>query len=217
MSLTLLWDGVTHYFESRPEVAGHGQRHYNARWECRLHEHIHVINTDIESQTIILKIARDAGEIAALELEAQMYSTRLTSIQGNFVPYFYGIYHGAVGGSPVACMLLEDCVAGDKELSFSEKNRKVMLAACALHSVGVRHCDLENRHHFVFSGSNIKIVDFSRAVPHKCYGATPRLHPGMGGPDSDGCYELEMLEKLYGVFRVFLAGVGASVWDAVDL
>ncbi|KAJ7242590.1 hypothetical protein B0H12DRAFT_1236721 [Mycena haematopus] len=216
MSLTLLWDGVPYFFESRPDVAGHGTRHYNARWECRLHEHIHVINTDIESQTIILKIARDAGEIAALELEAQMYSTRLASIQGKFVPYFYGIYHGAVGGSPVACMLLEDCVAGDKELSISEQNRKVMLAACALHSVGVRHCDLENRHNFVSLGRTSRSWILAPRAPQVLRRHAP-LHPGMGGPGSAGCHELEKLEKLYGIFRVSLAGVGASVWDAVDL
>jgi hypothetical protein len=62
------------------------------------------------------------------------------------------------------------------------------------------HCDLENSQHFVMLGPDIRIVDFSCAVPHRCYGATPVLHAGMGGPSSEGCRELEMLERTYGIF-----------------
>ncbi|KAJ6520374.1 hypothetical protein C8R45DRAFT_58824 [Mycena sanguinolenta] len=203
MSLTLLWHGATHYLESRPKVPGHGVCHRNARWESRINKNVHIVNTKLPSNpddTAILKIARDAGEIAALELEAETYTTKLAGIQGKYVPDFYGIYHGIIEGYPVACMLLEYCVA-DVKLSLPETNRRLMLAACAIHSAGVRHCDLENSHHFVLSGPNIKIVDFGCAVPHTCYGATPCLHPGMGGPgpNSVGCEELEMLERKYGI------------------
>ncbi|KAF8204434.1 hypothetical protein K438DRAFT_1580256 [Mycena galopus ATCC 62051] len=204
MSLTILWDGVSHYFEARPGVVGRGIRHHNAELDKRINSHVYLIHTGIlgakPRDPAILKIARDAGEIAALALEASIYATQLAGIQGKYVPHFYGIYHGAVDGSPVACMLLEHCVPGKLKLSYDEKNRKIMLAACAVHAAGIMHCDLENSHHFVLSGADIKVVDFSCAVPHRCYGCTPTLHPGMGGPASQGCRELEMLERTYGIF-----------------
>jgi hypothetical protein len=61
------------------------------------------------------------------------------------------------------------------------------------------HCDLLSSHHLVMSGKDVRIVDFSTAVPHRCYNATPTLHPGLGG-DSGGCKELLDLEAAYGVY-----------------
>ncbi|KAJ6541817.1 hypothetical protein B0H19DRAFT_325844 [Mycena capillaripes] len=203
MSLTLLWNGITYHFESRSKERG--VVHHNARLQNRIKEHIYLLHTGMlgtePRDPVILKIARDAGEIAALELEAALYQNQLKCLQGKYVPRFYGIYHGEVDGSPVVCMLLEYCIPGTNKLPLHEKNRKVMLAACAIHEAGIMHCDLEHGHHFIMSGSDVRVVDFSCAVPHRCYGATPTLHPGMGGPSgSDNCRELMMLERCYGIF-----------------
>lgn len=125
MSLTLLWDGETHYFEPRPKVAGRGIIHHNARMEHRINEHVYILRSGMEGaeprSPVILKIARDAGEIAALELEASLYANELKSLQGKYVPHYFGIYHGAVAGSPVACMLLEYCTPGNLRLTHHEK------------------------------------------------------------------------------------------------
>ncbi|KAJ7664950.1 hypothetical protein B0H17DRAFT_1143517 [Mycena rosella] len=201
MSLTLVWDGQTHLFESRAHPRG--SVHHNALVVKRLQKHIHLLLIGIlgaePSGSAILKIAREADEISALEQEAVIYANQLKSIQGKYVPEFYGIYHGEVMGSPVACMLLEYCTPGAR-ISPDERNRKIMLAACAVHAAGLMHCELLSGHNLVMSGKDIKIVDFSGAVPHRCYGATPTLHPGRGGDSSQGCRELVALERVYGVF-----------------
>ncbi|KAJ7492095.1 hypothetical protein FB451DRAFT_1551519 [Mycena latifolia] len=202
MSLTLLWDGVTHYFES--QATPRGSAHYNAVADTRLHPHIHVLRIGILGAVprapALLKIARDADEIAALEKEAGLYAGPLKDLCGKYVPGYYGIYHGEVEGAPVACMLLEYCTGG--KLPSEERNRKVMLAACAVHAAGIMHCDLlsPGGHNFIMSGQDVKIVDFSTAVPHRCYSGTPTLHPGRGGDAADGCRELMALEKAYGVY-----------------
>jgi hypothetical protein len=122
MSLTLLWNGATHFFESHAKARD--AVHHNTRLEHRITKHIYVLRAGIlgaePTTPIILKIARDAGEIAALENEASMYQDQLKSLQGKYVPRFYGIYHGDVEGTPVACMLLEYCVEGKYKLSACE-------------------------------------------------------------------------------------------------
>ncbi|KAJ7157136.1 hypothetical protein C8R46DRAFT_1040214 [Mycena filopes] len=214
MSLTLLWsDGQTYAFESRAKVRSRVE--YKTRVESQLRKNVYVLRT-MESQTqLVLKMARDAGGIAALELEASFYINELKSLQGTAVPWFYGIYHGHIDGVPVACMLLEyrrqvPVIHPGREVSIlfrfaavgqvliPPSSRRVMLAACAVHAAGVMHCDLENGRQFVLSGKNIKIVDFSCAIAHRCPGATPTLHPGMGSAPT-GCQELLMLEESHGI------------------
>ncbi|KAJ7757513.1 hypothetical protein B0H16DRAFT_1370844, partial [Mycena metata] len=216
MSFTLVWsDGLAWSFSARTTVKN--AVHYHARVEHQLKQNVYILRTipsGLEPSTqVVLKMARDAGEVAALELEARFYANELKTLQGTFVPFFYGIYHGVVYGVPVACMLLEYCTEGKYRSSPEEKNRRVMVAACALHqgkfafewqdlrtltclrSAGVMHCDLDNGRQFVLSGRNVKIVDFSVAVPHRCSGATPTLH----GTAPTGCKELLMLEERYGI------------------
>ncbi|KAJ7045005.1 hypothetical protein C8F04DRAFT_1343396 [Mycena alexandri] len=177
MTFTLLWgDGLTWFFSSRTTIQSGVD--YRARLEHQLKNNVYILRTmpsDGEPSTqVVLKIARDAGEIAALELEARFYTKELKTLQGTFVPWFYGIYHGDVDGVPVAC-----CPATKR--------------------TGVMHCDLDNGRQFVLSGKNVKIVDFSVAVPHRCPGAMPTLHPGMGSAPT-GCKELLMLEERYGIY-----------------
>ncbi|KAJ6481818.1 hypothetical protein C8R45DRAFT_1075979 [Mycena sanguinolenta] len=207
MSLTLSFgDGGFLCFGSRPYVAGFGVHHYQAQLKGEITPRVHIIRaeivapnvgTDTKPKEYILKTAR-SSEVDALELEASFYSNELQSLQGQCIPRFYGIYHseGSPEGFPVACMVLEYC-GRRNQLLPDEKNRQIMLAACALHAAGITHGNLKKGHHFVESGPSIKIVDFSYATPHSCRGATPCLHPGMGGPR--GCPELEMLEKKYGL------------------
>ncbi|KAJ7157148.1 hypothetical protein C8R46DRAFT_1113626 [Mycena filopes] len=57
------------------------------------------------------------------------------------------------------------------------------------------HCDLDDGQQFIFSGNDVRMVDFGCAVPHRCPGATPTLH----GEIPTGCRELVMLERNYGI------------------
>ncbi|KAJ7103003.1 hypothetical protein B0H15DRAFT_942517 [Mycena belliarum] len=199
MSLSLVWDGRPHFFESRSKRGG--AVHHNARLVKRVQSHIHLVCFEVLGAEpihyAILKVARNADEIDALEKEAFLYENQLKSIRGKYVPEYYGIYHGEVRGSQVACMLLEYCVG--ERIPSDERNRKIMLAACAVHAAGLEHCDLLSGHNLIMSGKDVKIVDFGNAIPHRCHNGTPTLHPGRGGR-LDGCRELMDLEAAYGVF-----------------
>ncbi|KAJ6486079.1 hypothetical protein C8R47DRAFT_1216703 [Mycena vitilis] len=200
-SLTLHWTLGTYVLQSSD-----GDLHYTARLERRLTAHTHLVNLGFSGgelgNTVLLKLARDPDEIGALEKEASIYENELKHLQGQFVPNFYGIFHGAVDNCPVACILMEYYTPGKITMQYGEMNRKIMLAVCAIHNADVMHCDLLDDRHIVPSGSKVMIVDFSSAVPHRCYGAMPTLYPGMGAPTGSpqDCQELVMLEKSYGIF-----------------
>jgi hypothetical protein len=102
---------------------------------------------------LIFKLAREPDEITVLEQEARLYENQLRDLRGKFVPEYYGIFHGDVMGSRVAGMLLEYCIGSPNDkLDDEEKkcvlrlfgagrvadrlitSRKIMLAACAVHS-----------------------------------------------------------------------------------
>ncbi|KAJ6611475.1 hypothetical protein B0H10DRAFT_1809341 [Mycena sp. CBHHK59/15] len=210
MSLKLNWDGKTYMFFSRSKA---GQIHNQARMVERIKNGVYLLEIGPRggemSNKVILKLARGHDEIKVLETEAGFYEHHLTDLRGKYVPEFYGIYHGDVLRSPMACMLLEYCTG--PKLEFDERNRKVMVAACAVHSAGLLHGDLLDGHHFVTSGREIKIVDFSNAAPHRCYSGTPTLLPGRGDDSANGCPELVALEATYGIFS------GGPVGNPVQL
>lgn len=111
MSLTLHWDGKAYLFESRSKARG--AVHLNAQVVERLRSHIHLVRTGIlgaeANNPAILKVARGAEEIDALEKEAALYEIELKGLRGKYVPEYYGIYHGEVLNCPMACMVLEYC------------------------------------------------------------------------------------------------------------
>ncbi|KAJ7292747.1 hypothetical protein C8J57DRAFT_1490235 [Mycena rebaudengoi] len=200
MSLQLIWDGEVHMFYS----LAIGRGHHTARMARRLQNGIYLVEIGPRGgerrNKLIFKLAREPDEITVLEQEARLYENQLRDLRGKFVPEYYGIFHGDVMGSRVAGMLLEYCIGSPNDkLDDEEKNRKIMLAACAVHSAGLLHTNLLDGHHFVISGRDVKIVDFSNAVRHRCYNRTPTLQPGKGG-DSSGCKELLALEKTYGIY-----------------
>lgn len=120
MSLTLRWNGETHFFDTRkndPEAL-----HFWAAVKARLTPHVFIIRSDREPHACaILKMARDAREIDYLEKEASLYENELAPLQGKYVPEYFGMYYGTVLGSPAACMLLEFCCT---ELSMEPEERK---------------------------------------------------------------------------------------------
>ncbi|KAJ7201342.1 hypothetical protein GGX14DRAFT_656371 [Mycena pura] len=201
MSLTLHWNGRTYPFEAPDDARG--SEHHDAYVDKRLHKNVHLIRSGMlggkPTRQLVLKIGYDDEDIAALEKEAKLYRDQLKPLQGKHIPFFFGIFHGQVEDQDAACILLEYC-AGGGQMTYPEMNRQIMLAACAIHAVGLMHCALLHRpQHLILSGKSVKIVDFSHAEPHRCVGATPTLYPGMGG-DATGCLELVGLEACYGVF-----------------
>ncbi|KAJ7110355.1 hypothetical protein C8R43DRAFT_1139364 [Mycena crocata] len=198
MSLQLRFNNSVYQLEAPSNARG--SMHHNAVVVDQLSAHTFKLRIGIlgaqPNNHAVMKLASTFDEVRALELEATLYQSELKQLQGTYVPTFFGIFHGEVLGELGACMILEYCGGGN--ISMDERNRKVMLAACAIHNAGVMHCDLLDPSHVLISGNDVRVVDFSRAMPHRCYGATPTLYPGMGG-DSDGCRELLALEASYGV------------------
>ncbi|KAJ6617582.1 hypothetical protein B0H10DRAFT_1797142 [Mycena sp. CBHHK59/15] len=193
-TLQLIWDANTIY-----DLWSwtNGKTHYTARVVRRLKNDVYTVRIGPRgtepTDVIVLKLAHGADAVADLEREAALYEQQLKPLQGAVVPQCYGFYMTKVNGRLLACLLLENCagVPGEKVLDI---NGKVLRAAYALHAAGVLHGDLADGHHFVNMGRELRIVDFSTAVPHQC------VH----GPDGRGrhrgcvCPELAVLEDRYG-------------------
>lgn len=76
----------------------------------------------------------------------------------------------------------------------------MMLAACKIHQAGIVHGALGDGHHFVKMGDNVRVVDFSLAVRHRCTNGTPILnssHFWTSNPVPQ-CPELALMEKTRG-------------------
>lgn len=59
---------------------------------------------------VVAKISQSKEAITRLSEEAQIYSKKLSGVQGLAVPWFFGFYTGTTSsGVQMACMLLEYC------------------------------------------------------------------------------------------------------------
>jgi len=79
-----------------------------------------------------------------------------------------------------------------------------MLAVCKIHQAGVAHGGLGRGHHIVRMGGDVRIIDFSLAVRHRCPNSTPVLtdskkirRSGEALPAAQ-CQELALVERTYG-------------------
>ncbi|KAH8980345.1 hypothetical protein EDB86DRAFT_2835382 [Lactarius hatsudake] len=84
--------------------------------------------------------------------EASVYRKELAKLWGIAVPRMYGFFIGHCEDTPVACLLLELCLGGPT-LLFRDSEEFVRLA-------------MQN-------DNKVMLVDFSRAVVHRCNSAMP--------------------------------------------
>ncbi|KAF9074961.1 hypothetical protein BDP27DRAFT_1466159 [Rhodocollybia butyracea] len=149
--------------------------------------------------TVITKMARPS-EMRALEKESRIYTTRLKHLQGTVVPICYGLYRGKMGSEEVGFLLLEYC-QGPQNVPLMDRNDLIMIAVCKLHQAGVLHGSLDDLHHIVCSDIGVRIIDFSGALEnHRCVGGVPMgTHPSAVIPSRNGCSELVLMEKIYGL------------------
>ena len=58
---------------------------------------------------VVAKIAFGPRRIEPLREEASVYNTKLSKLQGKYVPMVYGFYVGESCDGPVAILLMQDC------------------------------------------------------------------------------------------------------------
>ncbi|KAI0306284.1 hypothetical protein B0F90DRAFT_1665640 [Multifurca ochricompacta] len=124
---------------------------------------------------VCLKFARGVDEVVRLSHEASVYRKELTKLWGIAVPRMYGFFMGHYEDTPVACLLLELCVSpNDGSLYDSEEFiRLAMQNVRKVHTAGITQNMPLELHHFVMKDNKVLLVDFSRAVVHRCNNAMP--------------------------------------------
>ncbi|KAJ6475734.1 hypothetical protein C8R47DRAFT_1178970 [Mycena vitilis] len=177
-----------------------GNMHYTAQVVRRLKNRVYMARIGAPGReptdVIVAKIARGQEEVEEMEREAGFYHHQLKDLNGVVVPKCYGFYTAKTQGTPsFGCLLLEYCSGPPVEPSrLPDYNHKAMRAAYALHKAGVLHGDLLDAHHFVPMGLDVRIVDFSVAVSHKCVSGLSKRAEGHGCHRVCGCPELASLE-----------------------
>ncbi|KAJ6460946.1 hypothetical protein C8R45DRAFT_1080980 [Mycena sanguinolenta] len=151
-----------------------GTAHYVARLVRCISKKVYLVRFGVRGMepcdVIVLKMAHGKEEVEEMEREAGFYNDQLKHLQGTVVPSCFGFYTTKVHGKPVSCLLLEYCSGPPLEgkRGVQEFKWKSMQAAYALHKAGVLHGDLDDWHHFVPMGLDVRIVDFSVSVAHHC-------------------------------------------------
>ncbi len=139
---------------------------------------------------VCLKLARGVDEVVRLSHEASIYQRVLAKLWGIAVPSMYGFFIGHED-TPVACLLLELCLAPTLQLRNSEEfvyvpfflschwslinlcSRLAMQNVRKVHTLGITQNMPLELHHFVMKDNKVMLVDFSRAVVHRCKSAMP--------------------------------------------
>jgi hypothetical protein len=123
---------------------------------------------------VCLKMARGVDEVVRLSHEASVYRRELAKLWGIAVPKMYGFFMGHCEDTPVACLLLELCLGPTVQLRDSEEFvRLAMQNVRKVHTVGITQNMPVELHHFVMKDDKVMLVDFSRAVVHRCNNAMP--------------------------------------------
>ncbi|KAJ6535938.1 hypothetical protein DFH09DRAFT_1402171 [Mycena vulgaris] len=199
-TLELIWDRKTTY---ELWSWNNGNIHYTAQLVRRIKKDVYTVRIGARgmepTDVVALKIARGKEAVDDMEREAGFYEQQLKGLQGTVVPKCYGFYATKVNGTSLGCLLLEYC-SGPPE-RIPDLNRKVLRASYALHAAGVLHGDLLDGHHFIPMGRDLRIIDFSVAVPHQCVSGLARRAEGHGHHHLCACQELAVLESTYSSFR----------------
>ncbi|KAI9446189.1 hypothetical protein H4582DRAFT_1904169 [Lactarius indigo] len=125
--------------------------------------------SDDVPKDVCLKLARGVDEVVRLSHEASVYRRQLAKLWGIAVPRMYGFFIGHCEDTPVACLLLELCLGPTLLLRDSEAFvHLAMQNVRKVHTVGITQNMPLELHHFVMKDNKVMLVDFSRAVVHRC-------------------------------------------------
>ncbi|KAI0293557.1 hypothetical protein BC826DRAFT_1014792 [Russula brevipes] len=123
---------------------------------------------------VCLKVARGVDEVVRLSHEASIYRRELVKLWGIAVPRMYGFFIGHHDNMPVACLMLELCTGPCAQLRDAEEFiRLAMRSVRKVHTLGITQNGPLELHHFVMKENRVLLIDFSRAVSHRCNNAMP--------------------------------------------
>lgn len=153
------------------------------------------LDDDVPSD-VCLKLARGVDEVVRLSHEASIYRKQLVNLWGIAVPRMYGFFLGHHEDTPVACLLLEFCPGPSAPLRDSETfmcvhssrsfppfhfvltvseifvSRTAVQNVRKVHMLGITQNMPLDLRHFVMKDDRLLLVDFSRAVVHRCNNVT---------------------------------------------
>jgi len=122
---------------------------------------------------VCLKLARGVDEVVRLSHEASIYRKQLVNLWGIAVPRMYGFFLGHHEDTPVACLLLEFCPGPSAPLRDSETFiRTAVQNVRKVHMLGITQNMPLDLRHFVMKDDRLLLIDFSRAVVHRCNNVT---------------------------------------------
>ncbi|EIW74712.1 hypothetical protein CONPUDRAFT_77976 [Coniophora puteana RWD-64-598 SS2] len=147
-----------------------------------------------------------------LKKEAQIYSGKLSSLQGICVPRIYGYYTGwTIDEGRLSVLVMEDCGQPLPRL-LDELPRRVKesIVECLmkLHQAGIEHGDIDDGRNVVIcpsqtDGYEVRIVGFGEADDNHSCEVNPEFLENSTNPGFErvGCYE------------IFAACVESQLWD----
>ncbi|KAF7368933.1 hypothetical protein MVEN_00219500 [Mycena venus] len=200
-TLELIWDSK-HTWSLWSWNSAYGNIHYTAQLVRPIKKSVYMVrigNRGMEPTDVVaLKVARGSEAVEEMEREAGFYEHQLRDLQGTVVPKCYGFYTAKVRGMDIGCLLLEYC-SGPPGRDFAHIRSQSQGHAsyiCSPQGGSATHGDLAGGHHFIPMGHDVRIVDFSVAVPHKCVSGLSKRAAGHRHHIC-GCHEIAVLENVY--------------------
>ncbi|PSR76124.1 hypothetical protein PHLCEN_2v8674 [Hermanssonia centrifuga] len=164
-----------------------------------------------------------------LEVEAELYNTRLKDLQGTDVPRFFGLFTGIIEGFPIriACILLEYCgpTMGGYFKDYDIPTRgKIIEALVHIHNAGVQHNDFDTYHVILDQSDSrdlkVRIVDFGHADKHTCRRKMEirpyEFAPWQGDFSCSELYDLAYCTDFWTPTWFSFMGFTVSVFEAYD-
>ncbi|KAI0689756.1 hypothetical protein C8T65DRAFT_817590 [Cerioporus squamosus] len=128
-----------------------------------------------KKRDVVCKVAYRERQIEALRKEADVYHTKLLSLQGTIVPLMYGCYIGDTDEGHMGVLVLQYCgVPLTYELQYYALTVRYQAvnALLAIHKAGVEHNDFAERHIVVSKDKKgypyVMVLDFGMACDHTC-------------------------------------------------
>ncbi|KAL6307972.1 hypothetical protein BKA93DRAFT_822940 [Sparassis latifolia] len=152
---------------------------------------------------VVLKLTTLKAHHDDLIKEAGFYENQLAAVQGNVVPWFYGIFQGQFRSRFMTCMVLEHCGEPMGQAQYEDIDFKAELINRLgyLHSFcGIEHGDVRGSNILVKDGFAV-FIGFEYARPHKCE-RTMMIEIGKPWPQEleFGCIELHDAGKDFGLW-----------------